>query len=449
MDTFNDTIRQALRNPILQTALRKSTALSQQKRADAIAEIPEWEHLQHQASQIRAESVRHLAAWVRQFSERARQNGIRVHFASTAEDARAQILALLRAHGVRRVVKSKSMTTEEIELNPALERAGIQVVETDLGEYILQLAQEPPSHITAPALHKTREEIAALFRTSLGYTGPSDPEALTRFARETLRRAFLEAEAGITGANFLVAETGSLVIVENEGNARFTMTLPRLQIAVAGLDKVIPRWQDLAPLLRLLAPSATGQIQTTYISVISGPEPDPNLPGPEEIHLVLIDNGRSRIAQDPEFWEILKCIRCGACSLACPVFQLIGGQAYRTVYSGPVGIVLSPLLFPWREDLQSLPFLSSLCGACADVCPVKIDLPRLILLARSHATHRHSWSLRTFLRGWTLGMTHPALFRWALRILRPWLRALARWFPLLRPWTRDRRISLNPRRPNP
>ncbi len=446
MDTFNQAIHRALTNSTLRRALEKSTSVSQDKRREALAQIPHWKALREEASRIRSESIRRLPEWVRRFTQQAKRNGMKVHYARTAEDARAWVLRILQEHGVRRVVKSKSMTTEEIGLNPALEAAGLEVLETDLGEFILQLAHEPPSHITAPALHKTRREIADLFRRTLGYAGPEDPEALTRFARDTLRQAFFRAEAGITGANFLIAETGSVVVVENEGNARLTLTLPPLHIVVAGIDKVIPRWQDAAPLLRLLAPSATGQIQTTYVSVISGPEPDPASPGPQEIHIILVDHGRSQIAAHPEFWEILKCIRCGACSLVCPVFQVIGGQTYGSVYSGPIGIVLSPLLFQEREDFQKLPFLSSLCGACRDVCPVGIDLPALILKARQHAQSQQSWTLKMLLWFWTRAMTHPKVYDWGARWLSPRLVQVAGILPFLRPWIRIRQIVPRPRR---
>src|SRR4029079_14758129 len=283
------------------------------------------------------------------------------------------ICQLTLVRGARNVVKSKSMTTEEIHLNTALERAGMQVVETDLGEYIIQLAGETPSHIIAPAIHKTKRQIAELFTAELGMTPTDDVGQLTSTARATLRDRFAAADLGISGVNFGIAETGTIVIVENEGNIRLTTSLPRTHIAVMGIDKVLPRFADLDVFLKLLPRSGTGQRLTTYQSYITGTKRQPPNEGPEERHIVLLDNGRSRMLAHPVTRQSLACIRCGACLNACPVYQQIGGHAYGSVYQGPIGAVITPQLMGIEKTSQ-LPYASSLCGACREVCPVKIDI---------------------------------------------------------------------------
>ena len=282
-----------------------------------------------------------------------------------------------KKHNVKTAVKSKSMATEEIGLNHALEAAGIEAIETDLGEYIIQLAGTGPSHIIVPAVHLKKEEIAALFSEKLDINAPADPIELARIAREVLREKFLNAEMGISGGNFLVAETGTLVMVTNEGNGRMCTTMPDLHVAVVGIDKVIPDWESLTVFLKLLARSATGQKLSTYTQFITGPRRAEGEFGPKEFHLVLLDNGRSKILKDPVGRDVLKCIRCGACANVCPVYKNVGGFAYGWFISGPIGAILSPQMLG-TPTARELPYASTLCGACADVCPVKIPIPTIL-----------------------------------------------------------------------
>jgi L-lactate dehydrogenase complex protein LldF len=345
---------------------------------------------------------------------------------------------------VQSIVKSKSMVTEELELNGYLEKAGITVVETDLGEWVVQLAHDHPSHIVAPIIHLKREDVAKLFKQEAGATDEdvSDVPQMTMFARRMLRRAFLQADMGISGVNFAVADTGSVCICTNEGNGRLTTTLPRIHVAMMGIERIVPTMEDLGVMLQVLARSATGQKLTVYTNVLSGPrrpgaggesgsEPAGEPDGPEELHVVMLDNGRSKLLGG-ELAEILYCIRCGACLNICPVYQEIGGHAYGTVYPGPVGAVLTPGL-RGIAHFHELPNASSLCGACREVCPVRIDIPRMLLKLREEATHDPAtaalatpWWLRMGLRGYQWMATRPALFRFAGRAGGMMTRFLAR-----------------------
>jgi L-lactate dehydrogenase complex protein LldF len=307
--------------------------------------------------------------------------GGHVHWAVDAEEARGIVLQIAREHQVRRVVKVKSMVTEEIELNHALIGAGIETLETDLGEFIVQLAGVGPSHILVPALHLTKEAIAALFTEKLGVDAPPDPEALAAIARERLREAFLSADMGISGANFIVAETGTLVTVTNEGNGRMCTTLPPLHVAIVGIDKTVPDLESLNVLLKLLPRSGTGQKMSSYTQFITGPASTPDEGGPRELHLVLLDNGRTRVLKDHVARETLLCIRCGVCLNVCPVYNHVGGYAYGAAYSGPIGAILSPQLIGVKIA-GDLPYASTLCGACAEYCPVKIPIPEILIHLR-------------------------------------------------------------------
>jgi L-lactate dehydrogenase complex protein LldF len=306
-----------------------------------------------------------------------------VHWAKDAHEASQIIVKIANDRCVKLVVKSKSMATEEIELNSSFEDAGIKVVETDLGEYIIQLAGEHPSHIIAPAIHKTKDDISALFSEKLGVPHYEKPEELTKVARERLRSEFLNADMGVSGANFAVAETGTIVIVENEGNARLTTTVPKIHVALVGIEKLIPKYEDLSLFLSILARSATGQKSSTYVSFITGPKGPTDVDGPEEFHLVLLDNSRSGILASEETRESLYCIRCGACLNICPVYRHVGGHSYGGAYSGPIGAIITPQLMG-IDKASELPFASSLCGACHDVCPVKIDFPKVLLELRKN-----------------------------------------------------------------
>src|SRR4030095_4577144 len=348
------------------------------------------------ARQVKEHTINNLDYYLEQLVEKFTELGGQVFWARTGEDVNRYIIELAKARGVRSVVKAKSVTTEEIELNHALEAARIRPVETDLGEYIIQLAHERPSHIIVPAIHKTREQISDLFAEKLQLGRPKEFAEITAMARTRLRNEFLSAGMGITGANFAVAETGSIVLVENEGNIRLSTQVPEIHVAVVGIEKVIPRFDDLSVFLRLLPRSGTGQKMTAYVSFLNGPRrknnPAAAPPSDFEFHLVLMDNGRTRMLADEQLRESLYCIRCGACLNVCPVYQKIGGQAYGWIYPGPIGAVISPQLQSLKES-GDLPFASSLCGACRTACPVDINLPDLLLALRAKAKEAGSGEL--------------------------------------------------------
>jgi len=346
-------------------------------RAARVAELPQWEQLRQAGSDIRQHTIENMDVYLTRLEQKVLSAGGNVHWAETAADARRIVLQIAKENNVKTAVKSKSMATEEIGLNHALEAAGIEAIETDLGEYIIQIAGTGPSHIIVPAVHLKKEEVAALFSKHLGIDAPSDPIELARIARETLREKFLTAEMGISGGNFLIAETGTLVIVTNEGNGRMCTTMPDLHVAVVGIDKVIPDWESLTVFLKLLARSATGQKLSTYTQFITGPRRADGEFGPKEFHLVLLDNGRSKILKDPVGRDVLKCIRCGACANVCPVYKNVGGFAYGSFISGPIGAILTPQMLG-TQTARELPYASTLCGACADVCPVKIPIPTIL-----------------------------------------------------------------------
>jgi L-lactate dehydrogenase complex protein LldF len=431
-------------------ALERATNRFLGYRAARVAELPEWEALRQAAHEIRLHTLLHLDAYLERLEERVIAAGGRVHWAVDAAQARRIVLDLARERSVRTAVKVKSMATEEIGLNHALEEAGILAVETDLGEFIIQLAGQGPSHIIAPAVHKTREDIAALFREKLGVDAPDDPQELAAIARQALRERFLAADMGISGANFLVAETGTLVIVTNEGNGRMCTTLPKVHVAVVGIDKVVPDWESLTVLLKLLARSASGQKLTAYTSFITGPRRSPKEGGPEEFHLVLLDNGRSRMLRDPVGRETLKCIRCGCCLNVCPVYRHVGGYAYGWFISGPIGAIFTPQILG-VEAARELPFASSLCGACADVCPVKIPIPQILLHLRRRVVEGDEFeppvaprTLRFAARLGRWALATPWLYRLGTRLLPLFQLPLRRgdWLPALPPpldrWTRVR-----------
>ena len=414
----------ALADPHLQTALDRATGRMMHARRDAIARIPDGEAARDHARQIRAHTIAHLETYLDRFVEQARASGAHVHLAVDAEAATRLVVDLARARGVRRIVKGKSMVSEEIALNASLEAAGMRVVETDLGEYVIQLDRDMPSHIIAPIIHKTREQVAETFRRELAATDAEVagiPE-MTAFARRMLRAEFLAADMGISGVNFGVAETGSLCLVENEGNGRLSTTTPRVHVALMGLERLVPTLDDLSVALRVLARSGTGQDLTVYTNLLTGPRRADDPDGPSELHIVLVDNGRSRLLRT-ELEEILYCIRCGACLNACPVYQEIGGHAYGSVYPGPVGAVYTPGAFgldPWAD----LPQASSLCGACTEACPVRIDIPRMLLALRAQAESAGltpRW-VGDGLRVFRFVATRPRLFRLASAVTRRLLR---------------------------
>lgn len=375
------------------------------------ARFGDWEAARQRCHEIKWEAINHLDKYLLEFEEHVNERGGKVFWAENSEQARQYIADLAEARGVRTVVKSKSMVAEEIHLAPALEKKGIQVFETDLGEFIVQLRNEPPYHIVTPAMHLTRADIAALFKEKLGCADSDDPEVLVAAARTALRRAFFSAEMGISGANFLVADCGMVAITTNEGNGRLGTSLPRIHVALTGIEKVIPRLEDLALFWPVLAGAGTGQPLTAYNTLVGGPRAKGEVDGPEEFHVVLLDNGRSELLADTEQRDVLHCIRCGACLNACPVYQTIGGHTYGTTYQGPIGSVLTPHLRGLAE-FQHLSSASSLCGACTSVCPVKIDLHHHLLHNRRDAVDASTRPAaeRLGFRLWRWTMTGAARF---------------------------------------
>ena len=411
----------ALKNVNLQNALARSKSHFIDKRRAAVNALPEFNRLRQRACEIKEHTLAHLDFYLEYFETQVHNSGGYVHWADTPQAACEQIVSICQATKAQRVTKGKSMISEEIALNTALELNGIEVTETDLGEYIIQLAKEPPSHIIAPAVHKTREEIANLFyehHQKYGFTKRlSQIPELVNEARQVLRKKFLSADVGITGANFLIAETGSAVIVTNEGNGDLTNTLPRVHIVVASIEKVLPSLEDVATFLRLLARSATGQELTSYTSFSTGPRRSEDLDGPEEFHVILVDNGRSEMLGN-EFHEMLRCIRCGACLNHCPIYSAVGGHAYGWVYPGPMGSVLTPLMLG-LDKASSLPHASTLCGRCEEVCPMQIPLPKLLRQLR--VKHYQSQGKVSFvslgLKFWAVFAKRPRIYHFMTAII--------------------------------
>ncbi len=428
--TFYDRVDAALKDRALGAAMSRATTTLMAGRRRGFEGFTHADAVRDHARAIRAHTVARLGDYLRQFEAAVTARGGHVHWAETAEQAVAIVAGIAQEHGCRTAVKSKSMVSEEIELNDALAKAGVDVLETDLGEFIVQIDRDHPSHIVAPIIHKSKEQVAESFRTKLGAADDDlkDVPSMTAFARRTLRAGFLKADMGISGGNFGVAETGSLCIVTNEGNGRLTTTLPRVHVALMGIERLVPTLADLGVMLQILGRSAMGQKLTVYTNIISGPrrgeggESD----GPEHFHIVLVDNGRSRLLGG-ELAEILYCIRCGACLNACPVYQQIGGHAYGSVYPGPVGAVLTPGLRGLAE-WSDLPQASSLCGACREVCPVRIDIPRMLLSLRDRSTKEGETPSWVTAGLWLLRYVaeRPRLFRVAQRAARLASRAAAR-----------------------
>lgn len=382
------------------------------KAFDDLGDVGRW---RRHAEAVRQHTMENLDAFLEQFADRVRANGGHVHFAADAREACDYVVRVAQRHGVRRVVKGKSMVTEEIHLNDALQGAGIEVTETDLGEFILQLAKERPFHIVGPAIHKNREQIAALFSELAGEALPPHPETLTRFAREFLRDKFFQADMGVTGCNFAIAESGSVVLFSNEGNIRMATTLPPVHVVVMGMERVVPTWEDLDALLTLLPRSTTGQKTSSYISAVTGPRRAGEADGPEEWHVVIVDNGRSHLL-GTRYQKALHCIRCGTCSLVCPVYRHIGGHAYGSVYNGPIGSVITPLM-NLAAGGQELPFASSLCGACSEACPVNIPLHEYLVELRADLSTQAGWAERTVARLFGWGTARAPVYRLGQRMI--------------------------------
>jgi L-lactate dehydrogenase complex protein LldF len=400
-DPFPKAVLPVLRNPQLRKNVAHAIDVIQTKRARLVLEKSDWQQLRDAASAIRTHALENLGAYLEQFEERCTAAGGQVHWAADAAEARQIILDLLRQENASEVVKIKTMTSAEIQLNPFLEAAGVSVYETDLAEIILQLGDDEPSHIVVPALHVNRSQVREIFARRMGLRNLSDdPKELTNAARTYLRQKFLQVPTAISGANFLIAETGAVAVVESEGNGRMCLTLPRTMITLAGIEKVLPRFQDLEVMLQLLARSATGERMNPYTSLWTGVTPGD---GPQRFHVVLLDNGRSSILARPKHRQTLKCIRCAACMNACPVYRQTGGHAYGSVYPGPIGAILTPQLMQLKHA-QSLPYASSLCGACYEVCPVKINIPEVLLELRSEVINQERGQALRFFDPMYLGL---------------------------------------------
>ena len=364
--------------------IQKALKSYETKRDENKAKYQDWGAAREAAGAIKYEAVNHLDRYLTEFVEKMERRGTKIFWASNGTEASDYIVGLARERKVRSIIKSKSMTAEEIHLNGALEKGGFPVVESDLGEYIVQLREEAPYHLVFPAMHLTRHEISDLFEKKLGSAPTEDPERLTMIAREVMREKFISADMGITGVNFAVAETGMISITENEGNARLTAAVPKIHVAIMGIEKVIPRMEDLALLLPMLATSGAGQAMTCYNTLYGGPRQPGEVDGPEEFHLVILDNNRTQLLADPEQRDALHCIRCGACLNVCPIFKNVGGHSYGTTYQGPIGSVITPHL-RGLQNWKHLSAASSLCGACTEACPVKIDLHHHLLHNRRNA----------------------------------------------------------------
>ena len=378
---YKQRVARALQNKYLKTALNRATSRMSGQRIAAMGAV-DGPTLRNQVRQMKEYVLRHLPDLLEALEARLIENGAQVHWASSGKEANAIILDLARRANVKKVIKAKSMVTEEIHLNQALAEAGITAIESDLGEYIIQLNNEPPSHIIAPMIHHRLEDISAIMQRTLDMPPTFDPDAMCAVARAKLRSEFFSAEMGVSGCNFAIAETGTICIVTNEGNGRLTSTMPRLYVAVMGIEKLVPTVEDAFLQYQALCRSATGQQTSVYLSMTSGPRKPGDADGPEEFHVVLLDNGRSEMLANG-YGEALLCIRCGACLNVCPVYREIGGHAYGSTYSGPIGAVISPQLGLGVTGADQLPHASTLCGACREACPVKIDLPRLLLALRS------------------------------------------------------------------
>ena len=387
-----------------------------EKRAAAVAQLDIFEALRDAGKDIRNRGLENLDAYLIKFEEAATARGTVVHWAETAEDVNRIVIEIAQANGVKKIVKSKSMVSEESGLNHALEAVGIQAIETDLGEYIVQLAKEPPSHLIAPAIHKSKEDVAELFQQHHNLPYKLDIPDLTKEARQILRPHFLSADMGISGGNFLIAETGSVALVTNEGNGRMVTTAPKIHVAITGIEKVLPTLDDLATIMRLLPRSATGQSISNYVTVLTGPKAKDDSDGPEQSHVILVDSGRSAML-GTAMQEALRCIRCGACMNHCPVYQNIGGHSYGWVYPGPIGAVLTPNFVGLKNALD-LPQAATLCNACGVVCPVKIPLPDLMRHLREKQIEQNlrPFGERLSIKLWRYVALRPGLYAFATKL---------------------------------
>lgn len=433
---FNDRVTKELDNTFMRGAVSSAQERFQTRRLTQAEELGHWEEWRSHGEEIRKHVLANLDFYLYQLSENVAQRGGHVYFAQTAKEATDYIRGIAKKKNAKKIVKSKSMVTEEINLNTVLEELSCEVIETDLGEYILQVDDhEPPSHIVVPALHKNKEQIRDVFKEKQGYDKTEKPEELALYVREKLRKEYLTADIGITGCNFAIAESGSITLVTNEGNADLVTALPKTQITVMGMERIVPTFEEMEVLVSLLTRSAVGQKLTSYITTLTGIKEEGDTDGPEEFHLVIVDNGRSDILGG-EFQSILQCIRCAACVNACPVYRHVGGHTYGSIYSGPVGVVLSPLLGGY-DDFKELPYASTLCGACTEACPVKIPLHQLIHRHRQVIVEnegRAPVSEKLLMKAFGLGASSPTLYKMAAKMASP----------TMSPFTKDNKISNGP-----
>ncbi|RFU63484.1 LutB/LldF family L-lactate oxidation iron-sulfur protein [Peribacillus glennii] len=415
---FKERVSTELENKFMRSAISSAQERLHGRRLDAIEELGNWESWRSHGEEIRQHVLENLDYYLHQLTENVSRLGGHVFFAQTAEEASAYVKEVIQSKNARKIVKSKSMVTEEINLNAVLEETGCEVVETDLGEYILQVDDhDPPSHIVAPALHKNKEQIRDVFKEKLAYQKTENPKELTAHVREILRKDFLTADVGITGCNFAIADSGSVGLVTNEGNGRLVTSLPKTQITVMGMERIVPSHKEFEVLVSMLTRSAVGQRLTSYITALTGPRAQGDVDGPEEFHLVIVDNGRSKIL-GTEFQSVLQCIRCAACVNVCPVYRHVGGHSYGSIYSGPIGAVLSPLLGGY-DDFKELPYASTLCAACTDACPVKIPLHELLHKHRQVIVEREGRapvSEKLAMKAFGLGAASPALYKLGSKI---------------------------------
>lgn len=432
---YNERVEEGLGNDFMRQAVSSAQGRfrsGKQKQADDLGNWEDWRTL---GSEIRTHTLENIDYYLHLLSDNVEKRGGKVFFAQTAEEANEYIQNVVKQKEAKKIVKAKSMVTEEIGLNDALADVGSEVVETDLGEWILQLDEDPPSHIVTPALHKNKEQIQETFQTERGYEGSDTPEDLGLFAREQLRKDFLAADVGITGCNFAVAESGAVTFVTNEGNARLATSLPDTQISVMGMERLVPTWEELDVLVSLLTRSAVGQKLTSYVTSITGTRLAGETDGPEDYHLVIVDNGRSKIL-GTEFQSALHCIRCAACINVCPVYRHVGGHAYGSIYPGPIGAVLTPLLDGY-EDHKELPYASTLCGACTEACPVKIPLHEQLIRHREIIADEEKntpISEKAMMKGFAQWASTPTAYKMSAAMART----------ALKPWSKDEKIENGP-----